>query len=105
MLRPWPASSPGIPGPQVASRDAGQDRPRWARLYRPRYPPRGRGYLGAYLGLRSSAESLCYMRETFVQLDRNRLSIRLSKQPKAEPRSAVVQRYLLSVEYAPAAQV
>jgi hypothetical protein len=57
------------------------------------------------LWLRASAESPCYMRETFVQLDRNRLSIRLSKQPKAEPRSALVQHCLLSVEYAPTAQV
>jgi len=42
---------------------------------------------------------LCYTRETFVQLDRNRISIRLSEQPRADPirtRSAC----LLSVELA-----
>src|SRR5215216_4111395 len=61
MRRPWPASSPGIPGPRVASRDAGQDRPRSARLYRPHYPPRGRGYLARTCGY-VPAQTCCVTR-------------------------------------------
>jgi hypothetical protein len=41
----------------------------------------------------------CYMRETFVQLDGNRISIRLSNNRSTElRRSAFVQHYLLRVE-------
>ena len=83
-------SSPATLDLPVASQDAGRDSPRsprpcpalsatWLRL--PGAPTRDSRCSQPW-------QAPCYMRETFAQLDRNRISIRLPKQPRVEHRSA-----------------
>ena len=61
---------------------------------------RSLGTMSVWSAARGFRPAPCYMCETFVQLDRNRISIRLPKATEGGTHSAFVQLCLLSVECA-----